>query len=277
MKTILARLAATLLALALTSAPAAAQTQGDDRGRGAPACAISRPCWQSNSASMTRLALPSELVDLKGGSDALRAVLGGSADVVSVISTTASISPPRSRNCNPLSCTTATRRGAVCRRAHQRNQIDPRISRARKSASARRLLDRFLSQISPEEKRHRSSRRCRDRRRPRATRGGNGARPDRCAVMLDPSVTVLQGSHPDLAHPLRHAHPERYARGVGRRISGGALYSTTPGSPRNEKEFRPDQCNPEHAGWIHAHTAEEINGEMPPEIVGKNKSFISRH
>jgi len=42
-------------------------------------------------------------VDLKGGSDALKAMLGGSADVVSGYFDHCVISPPGSRSCCPLS------------------------------------------------------------------------------------------------------------------------------------------------------------------------------
>ena len=83
MTKLFARLAASLLALTLTTGFAAAQSKVTLAIGGGPACAICRPCWPNSSANTTRPALAVELVDLKGGSDALNAVLGGSADVVS--------------------------------------------------------------------------------------------------------------------------------------------------------------------------------------------------
>ena len=81
MKKLFGRLAASLLALALTSGFAAAQ-RSRSQSAAAPACAICRPCWPSSSANTTRRDWPS-IGRPQGRFDALKAVLGGSADVVS--------------------------------------------------------------------------------------------------------------------------------------------------------------------------------------------------
>src|SRR5437588_9835219 len=78
-----ARLVATLLALVLTSGLAVAQTK-ITVGVGGGACLCYLPTVLAKQlGEYDRAGLDVELVDLKGGSDALRAVLGGSADVVS--------------------------------------------------------------------------------------------------------------------------------------------------------------------------------------------------
>ena len=83
MKTILARLAATVLALVLISETAAAQTKVTI-AVGGGACLCYLPTVLAKQlGEYDKAGLAVELVDLKGGSDALRAVLGGSADVVS--------------------------------------------------------------------------------------------------------------------------------------------------------------------------------------------------
>src|SRR6202048_4141872 len=83
MRTILGRLAGTLFALLLTSGLAAAQTK-ITIAVGGGACLCYLPTVLAKQlGEYDKAGLAVELVDLKGGSDALKAVLGGSADVVS--------------------------------------------------------------------------------------------------------------------------------------------------------------------------------------------------
>ena len=58
------------------------------------------------------------------------------------------------------------------------------------------------------------------------------------AVMLDPSVTVLQGSHPDL-RILSDTRTQKDTLGVfGGEYPGGALYSTAAWVPRMRRKRR---------------------------------------
>ena len=83
MKKIVGRLAGALLALALTSGFAAAQSKVTI-AIGGGACLCYLPTVLAKQlGEYEKAGLAVELVDLKGGSDALKAVLGGSADVVS--------------------------------------------------------------------------------------------------------------------------------------------------------------------------------------------------
>lgn len=83
MRTIFNRLVGTLLALFLTSGLAAAQTK-ITIAVGGGACLCYLPTVLAKQlGEYDKAGLAVELVDLKGGSDALKAVLGGSADVVS--------------------------------------------------------------------------------------------------------------------------------------------------------------------------------------------------
>jgi NitT/TauT family transport system substrate-binding protein len=83
MPKILGRLAGSLLALMLTSGLAAAQTK-ITIAVGGGACLCYLPTVLAKQlGEFDKAGLAVELVDLKGGSDALKAVLGGSADVVS--------------------------------------------------------------------------------------------------------------------------------------------------------------------------------------------------
>src|SRR3954452_2043439 len=83
MRTMFNRLIGTLLALFLTSGLAAAQTK-ITIAIGGGACLCYLPTVLAKQlGEYEKAGLAVELVDLKGGSDALKAVLGGSADVVS--------------------------------------------------------------------------------------------------------------------------------------------------------------------------------------------------
>jgi NitT/TauT family transport system substrate-binding protein len=94
------------------------------------------------------------------------------------------------------------------------------------------------------------------------------------AVMLDPSVTVLQGNHPDL-RILSDTRTQKDTLGVfGGEYPGGALYSTTAWVAGHEKEVQAlTNAILNTLNWIHTHTAEEIMEKMPPEMVGKNKEL----
>jgi NitT/TauT family transport system substrate-binding protein len=94
------------------------------------------------------------------------------------------------------------------------------------------------------------------------------------AVMLDPSVTVLQGSHSD----LRILSDTRTAKDTldvfGGEYPGGALYSTTAWVAGHDKEVQAlTGAILSTLAWIHGHSAEEIMAKMPPEMVGKNKEL----
>src|SRR4030088_2788636 len=81
MRTILGRLAGTLFALLLTSGLAAAQTK-ITIAVGGGACLCYLPTVLAKQlGEYDKAGLAVELVDLKGGSDALKAVLGGGPDV----------------------------------------------------------------------------------------------------------------------------------------------------------------------------------------------------
>src|SRR3954470_3095543 len=83
MRTTIGRLAVTMLALVLTSGLAAAQSK-ITVAVGGGACLCYLPTVLAKQlGEYDKQGLAVELVDLKGGSDALKAVLGGSADVVS--------------------------------------------------------------------------------------------------------------------------------------------------------------------------------------------------
>jgi NitT/TauT family transport system substrate-binding protein len=91
-------------------------------------------------------------------------------------------------------------------------------------------------------------------------------------VMLDPAVTVLQASHPDLKI-LSDTRTQKDTLDVfGGEYPGGALYSTAAWVASHEKEVQAlTNAIVNTLSWIHSHSPEEIMAKMPEEMVGKNK------
>ena len=83
MQTILSRLSGALLALVLICGPAAAQSKVTIAVGGGGCLCYLPTILAKQLGEFEKAGVNVDLVDLKGGSDALRAVLGGSADVVS--------------------------------------------------------------------------------------------------------------------------------------------------------------------------------------------------
>jgi NitT/TauT family transport system substrate-binding protein len=92
-------------------------------------------------------------------------------------------------------------------------------------------------------------------------------------VTLDPSVTILQMRHKDLTL-LSDTRTEKDTRAVfGGDYPGGALYTRKSWIDEHPKEVQA-MTNAIMAtlNWIHSHTAEEIMAKMPPEMVGEDKA-----
>jgi NitT/TauT family transport system substrate-binding protein len=92
------------------------------------------------------------------------------------------------------------------------------------------------------------------------------------AVMLDPSVTILKSRNKDLT-VLSDTRTQKDTLAVfGGEYPGGALYTRADWVAGHEKEVQ-GMTNAMVATlkWIHSHTPEEIMNKMPPEMVGKDK------
>jgi NitT/TauT family transport system substrate-binding protein len=93
------------------------------------------------------------------------------------------------------------------------------------------------------------------------------------AIMLDPAVTVLQGNHKDLKI-LADTRSQKDTLAVfGGEYPGGALYAQADWIKAHDKEVQAmATAIVSTLKWIHSHTAEEITEKMPPELVGKDKA-----
>jgi NitT/TauT family transport system substrate-binding protein len=277
MKTRLARLAAALFALAAVSMPAAAQSKVTI-AVGGGSCLCYLPTVLANQlGEYEKAGLKIDLVDLKGGSDALKAVLGGSADVVSgyfdhCVNLAAKkqelqsfvvydrypgevlvVSPTHTADIKSIKDLAGKKVGVSAPGSStdfflkfllKKNGIDPSsVAVIGVGLGATAVAAMEQGQID-------------------------------AAVMLDPSVTVLQGSHPDL-RILSDTRTEKDTLAVfGGEYPGGALYSTAAWVAAHEKEAQAlAKAILSTLNWIHSHSAEEIMEKMPPEMVGKNKEL----
>ena len=94
------------------------------------------------------------------------------------------------------------------------------------------------------------------------------------AVMVDPSTTYLQMTHSNLK-VLVDTRSEQDARSVfGGDYPGGALYSTTAwlGSHQKEAQALSDAIVRTLA-WIHSHSPEEIMAKMPSDSIGNDRGL----
>ena len=91
------------------------------------------------------------------------------------------------------------------------------------------------------------------------------------AIMLDPAVTLLQGKNKDLKI-LSDTRSQKDTLAVfGGEYPGGALYTKADWIASHEKEVQAmTNAIVSTLKWIHSHSAEEIAAKMPPELVGKD-------
>ncbi len=277
MRTIFGRLAAALLALLLVSDMAAAQTKVTI-AVGGGACLCYLPTVLAKQlGEFEKAGLAVDLVDLKGGSDALKAVLGGSADVVSgYFDHCVNIAAKKQELQSFVVYDRYPGLVLVVSPAHT-NEIKSIKDLAGKKvgiSAPGSSTDFFLKYLLKKNGVD-----------PASTAvigvglgGASVAAMEQgqidAAVMLDPSVTVLQGSHPDL-RILSDTRTQKDTLAVfGGEYPGGALYSTTAWISAHDKEVQAlTNAILNTLAWIHAHSPEDIMAKMPPEMVGKNKEL----
>jgi NitT/TauT family transport system substrate-binding protein len=94
------------------------------------------------------------------------------------------------------------------------------------------------------------------------------------AIMLDPAVTLLQGKNKDLKI-LTDTRTQKDTLAVfGGEYPGGALYTKSDWIAKHPKETQAlANAIVATLKWIHSHTAEEIAAKMPAELVGPDKAL----
>lgn len=277
MTKIFSRLTGTLLALMLTSPVVAAETK-ITIAVGGGACLCYLPTVLAGQlGEFERAGVAVDLVDLKGGSDALKAVLGGSADVVSgyfdhCVNLAAKkqelvsfvvydrypglvllVSPSHTKEINSVKDLAGKKVGVSAPGSStdfflkyllKKNGLDPTsaaVIGVGLGATAVAAMEQ--GQID-------------------------------AAVMLDPSVTVLQGAHSDLKILADTRTQKDTLATFGSEYPGGALYSTAVWVASHEKAVQAlTNAIVATLGWIRSHTPEEIMAKMPEVTVGKNKAL----
>jgi NitT/TauT family transport system substrate-binding protein len=277
MQNLFGRLAAALLALVLTSGLAAAQSK-ITVAIGGGACLCYLPTVLAKQlGEYEKAGLDVELVDLKGGSDALKAVLGGSADVVSGYFD----------HCVNLAAKKQELQSFVVYDRYPGLVLVVAPSHNGEIKSIKDLAGKKIGVSAPGSStdfflKYLLKKNGVDASGVAVIGVGLGATAVAAmeqgqidaAVMLDPSVPVLQGSHPDL-RILSDTRTQKDTLDVfGGEYPGGALYSTTAWVASHEKEVQAlTNAMMNTLGWIHSHSAEDIMAKMPPEMVGKNKEL----
>jgi NitT/TauT family transport system substrate-binding protein len=277
MRKIFGRIAGTLLALFLTSGLAAAQSK-ITVAVGGGACLCYLPTVLAKQlGEFDKAGLAVELVDLKGGSDALKAVLGGSADVVSGYFD----------HCVNLAAKKQELQSFVVYDRYPGLVLVVSPSHNGEIKSIKDLAGKKVGVSAPGSStdfflKYLMKKNGLDPTSAAVIGVGLGATAVAAmeqgqidaAVMLDPSVTVLQGSHPDL-RILSDTRTQKDTMEVfGGEYPGGALYSTTAWIASHEKDVQAlTTAIVNTLAWIHSHSAEDVMAKMPPEMVGKNKEL----
>jgi NitT/TauT family transport system substrate-binding protein len=277
MTTIFNRLIGTLLALFLMSGLAAAQTK-ITIAVGGGACLCYLPTVLAKQlGEYDKAGLAVELVDLKGGSDALKAVLGGSADVVSGYFD----------HCVNLAAKKQELQSFVVYDRYPGLVLVVSPSHNAEIKSIKDLAGKKVGVSAPGSStdfflKFLLKKNGVDSTGVAVIGVGLGATAVAAmqqgqidaAVMLDPAVTVLQGSHSDL-RILSDTRTEKDNQAVfGGDYPGGSLYSTTAWVASHEKEVQAlTNAIVNTLKWIHSHSPEDIMAKMPAEMVGKDKAL----
>jgi NitT/TauT family transport system substrate-binding protein len=277
MTTIFNRLIGTLLALFMMSGLAAAQTK-ITIAVGGGACLCYLPTVLAKQlGEYDKAGLAVELVDLKGGSDALKAVLGGSADVVSGYFD----------HCVNLAAKKQELQSFVVYDRYPGLVLVVSPSHNAEIKSIKDLAGKKVGVSAPGSSTDFFLKFLLKKNGVDATGVavigvGLGATAVAAmqqgqidaAVMLDPAVTVLQGSHADL-RILSDTRTEKDNQAVfGGDYPGGSLYSTTAWVAAHEKEVQAlTNAIVNTLKWIHSHSPEDIMAKMPAEMVGKDKAL----
>src|ERR1700746_1631636 len=277
MKNMLGRFMGTRLALFLPCGFAAPQTK-ITIAVGGGACLCYLPTVLAKQlGEYEKAGLDVDLVDLKGGSDALKAVLGGSADVVSGYFD----------HCVNLAAKKQELQAFVVYDRYPGLVLVVSPSHAKEINSVKDLAGKKVGVSAPGSStdfflKYLLKKNGLDPTSAAVIGVGLGATAVAAmqqgqidaAVMLDPSVTVLQGAHSDLKILADTRTQKDTLATFGREYPGGALYSTAAWVASHENAVQAlTNAIVATLGWIQSHTPEEIMARMPEETVGKDKAL----
>jgi NitT/TauT family transport system substrate-binding protein len=277
MKRMVSTLVAALFMLALAQ-PAALAESKVTIAVGGGACLCYLPTVLAKQlGEFDKAGVSVDLVDLKGGSDALKAVLGGSADVVSGYFD----------HCVNLAAKKQELVSFVVYDRYPGLVLVVAPSHSGEIKSVKDLAGKKVGVSAPGSStdfflKYLLKKNGLDPASASVIGVGLGATAVAAmeqgqidaAVMLDPSVTVLQGKFADLKILADTRTQKDTLATFGGEYPGGALYSTAAWIAGHEKETQAlTNAIVATLAWIHGHSAEEIMAKMPEETVGKDKAL----
>lgn len=271
------RLAAVLAALVLSSGLAFAQSK-ITLAVGGGSCLCYLPTILAKQlGEFEKAGLNVEVVDFKGGSESLKAVIGGSADVVSGYFD----------HCVNLAAKGQHLQAFVVYDRYPGLALVVSPKHADEIKSVKDLANKKVGVSAPGSStdfflKYLLSKNGVDPNSVGVVGVGLGATAVAAmeqgqidaAVMLDPSVTILQGRNKDLKI-LSDTRTQKDTLAVfGGEYPGGALYTKADWVASHQKEVQGmATAIVATLKWIHSHTPEEIMAKMPPEMVGKDKDL----
>lgn len=279
MKALLIRkLLASLAALGLMTGVAVAQQMKVTIAIGGAACLCYLPTvLAKHLGEYEKAGLNAEMVDFKGGSQALTAVLGGSADVVSGYFD----------HCVNLAAKNQHMQSIIVYDRYPGLVLVVAPKNAATIKSVKDLAGKRIGVSAPGSSTHYFVNYLLKKNAVDA--GGVGiigiglgatavAAMEQgsvdAAVMLDPAVTLLQGKFKDL-RILSDTRTQKDTIDVfGGEYPGGALYTRADWIEKNPKVAQAlTNAVLNTLKWIHSNSPEAIMAKMPPELVGADKAL----
>jgi NitT/TauT family transport system substrate-binding protein len=277
MPAIFRRLAAVLTALVLSSGLAFAQSKVTLAVGGGGCLCYLPTILAKQLGEFEKAGVNVEIVDFKGGSESLKAVIGGSADVVSGYFD----------HCVNLAAKGQHLQAFVVYDRYPGLALVVSPKHADEIKSVKDLANKKVGVSAPGSStdfflKYLLSKNGVDPNSVGVVGVGLGATAVAAmeqgqidaAVMLDPSVTILQGRNKDLKI-LSDTRTQKDTLAVfGGEYPGGALYTKADWVAGHQKEVQGmATAIVATLKWIHSHTPEEIMAKMPPEMVGKDKDL----
>jgi len=271
------RLAAVLAALVLSSGLAFAQSKVTLAVGGGGCLCYLPTILAKQLGEFEKAGINVEIVDFKGGSESLKAVIGGSADVVSGYFD----------HCVNLAAKGQHLQAFVVYDRYPGLALVVSPKHADEIKSVKDLANKKVGVSAPGSStdfflKYLLSKNGVDPNSVGVVGVGLGATAVAAmeqgqidaAVMLDPSVTILQGRNKDLKI-LSDTRTQKDTLAVfGGEYPGGALDTKADWIAGHQKEVQGmATAIVATLKWIHSHTPEEIMNKMPPEMVGKDKDL----
>src|SRR5258705_10684938 len=266
-----------IAALTLTTGVALAQTKVTIAVGGSACLCYLPTVLAKHIGEFDKAGVEAELVDFKGGSQSLTAVLGGSADVVSGYFD----------HCVTLAPKKLFLQGFVVYDRYPGFALVVSPKPADKIKSIKDLADLKVGVSAPGSStdfflKYMLRKNGVDPASVGVVGIGLGASAVaameqgtvEAAIMLDPAITLLQGKNKDLRILADTRTQKDTLEVFGGEYPGGALYTKLDWIEKNPKTVQAlTVAITNTLQWLHSHTAEEIMAKMPEELVGADKAL----